>query len=220
MQSFTRRLILFSFVLLLAGSPQAEAAPLRLTIGSSGVSVTGVTARGSAVLCRITREADPEDDVPTIHRRFDILTDADGDGTVTQDLGAPVPLRSMWVVVDLASGDFDAAAPDGFRLRRVSWRGRGIQNRPEGHDTVEDMRSFAEVLVVRPGVGAWTLRLGDGGPLDADGAADGRLAAALDAMEPLPDSPAPPAHFQRDDTVLLLDPNAMEMTLVKVGEVR
>jgi hypothetical protein len=216
--SFTVRLFLSSSILLLlAGSPRAEAAPLRLSIGSSGLSVSGVTAHGSVVLFGITREVEP-DDVPAIHRRLDVLSDADGDGAVSQDLGAPVPLRSMWVAVDLASGDFDAAAPEGFRLRRVNWRGRGIQNRPEGHDTVEDARSFAEVLVVRPGVGAWTLRLGDGGPADFDGAADGRLAAALDAMEPLPGSPPPPAHFLRDDTVLLLDPNAMEMILVKVGE--
>jgi hypothetical protein len=210
--------MLSSSLILFAGSRAAGAAPVRLTVDASSLSVTGITARGSAVLFGITREVDPEDDVPTIHRSLTVLKDDDGDGTVTQDLGAPVPLRSMWVAVDLASGDFDAAAPKGFRLKRVNWRGNGITSRADGRDAVEDVRSFAEVLVVRPGAGGWTLRLGDGGPSDADGIADGRLTAALDAMEPLPGSPAPPERFQRGDTVLLLDPNAMEMTLVKVGE--
>jgi hypothetical protein len=36
-------------------------------------------------------------------------------------------------------------------------------------------------------------------------------------MEPLADSPAPPSTFAAGDTVLLLDPNAMEMTVVRVG---
>jgi hypothetical protein len=81
---------------------------------------------------------------------------------------------------------------------------------------VVDARGLAEILVVRPGTGAWTLRLGDGGPADEDGAADGRLEAALDRMAPLAGSPPPPSTFQKDDVVLVLDPNLLEMTLVKV----
>jgi len=121
----------------------------------------------------------------------------------------------MWVAVDLATGDFDAGAPSDFRLHRGNWRGRGIDHRRDGRDQIEDARPFAEVLVVRPGVGAWTLRLGDGSPADADGAADGRLAAAFDSLEPLAGSPPPPARFAPGDTILLFDPNEMEMVLVK-----
>jgi len=128
-----------------------------------------------------------------------------------------MPRRSMWVAVDLASGDFATASPPGFRLLNVSWHGHGIEHRNDGRDQVEDARPFAEVLVVRPGLGAWTLRLGDGSPADADGKPNGRIAAALDGMEPLAGSPAPPSTFVAGDTVLLLDPNAMEMTVVRVG---
>jgi len=194
----------------------AGAAPLRLSVGATGVSVSGVTAKGRAVVFGITREV-ADDDVTTIQPHLDVLSDDDGDGVVSEDLGQPMPRRSMWVAVDLASGDFGAAAPPAFRLRNVNWHGHGIESRADGRDQVEDVRPFAEVLVVRPGVGAWTLRLGDGSPADADGKANGRIAAALDRMTPLAGSPAPPSRFAAGDTVLLFDPNAMEMTVVRVG---
>ena len=203
-------------LLALAASGRAAAAPLRIVLGATGVSVSGVTAKGRAVVFGITREV-ADDDVTTIQPHLEVLSDDDGDGVVSEDLGQPMPRRAMWVAVDLASGDFAAAAPPAFRLHNVNWHGHGIESRADGRDQVEDVRSFAEVLVVRPGVGAWTLRLGDGSPADADGKANGRIAAALDRMAPLAGSPAPPSRFAAGDTVLLFDPNAMEMTLVRVG---
>jgi hypothetical protein len=190
------------------------AGPFRLTIGPDALVVSEATARGKVVFLGITREIAP-DDVVEINRRLEVVADEDGDGQVKLD--QPMVQRSMWVAVDLATGDLDSASPEGFRLNKVNWRGRGVTNRPDGRDSVEDARAFAEVLVVRPGTGAWILRLGDGSPEDADGAPDGRLEAALDRMTPLADSPAPPQRFQRDDVVVLMDPHKMEMTLAKVG---
>ena len=210
-----RLLWAFCSLLILLTAGAAAGAPLRLGIDPSGVTVSGVTAHGRAVVFGITREVDP-DDVTTIRRHLDVLSDDDGDGVVTESLGAAVPLRSMWVAVDLASGELDAAAPAGFRLRRVGFRGRGLDHRADGRDQVEEAQPYAEVLVVRPGVGVWSLRLGDGGPGDADGRADGRIAAALDALQPLAGSPAPPSRFAPGDVVLLLDPRAMEMAIVQV----
>jgi hypothetical protein len=209
------KLLSLSLLLLAAGS--ASAAPLGLAPRGSGVTVSGLTPHGRAVVFGITREADPEDDVPTIQSRAEVLSDDDGDGIVQDDLGRPLPLRSIWAAVDLATGAVDSAAPSGFPLRKVAWRGRGLTEEPGGGAAVEDQRPFAELLVVRPGAGAWTLRIGDGGPADADGAADGRLLAPFAAMTPLAGSPPPPQTFQDGDIVILLDPNTLEMTLAKVG---
>ena len=192
------------------------AEPLRLTVGPDAMVASGATAKGQVVFLGITREIAP-DDVVELHRRLEVVPDEDGDGQVTYKLGQPMVQRSMWIAVDLTTGDFDTASPEGFKLRKVNWRGRGLTNRPDGRDSVEDVRGFAEVLVVRPGTGAWILRLGDGSPDDADGTPNGRLEAALDHMTPLADSPEPPQRFQRDDVVVLMDPNTMEMTLAKVG---
>jgi hypothetical protein len=37
-------------------------------------------------------------------------------------------------------------------------------------------------------------------------------------MEPLAGSPRPPLSFQENDVILVIDPNLLEMTLVKVAE--
>jgi hypothetical protein len=188
--------------------PAVQAEALRLTVDAESLTATGVTAQGRVVFFGISREVDP-DDVVNVVPRIEVRTDEDGDGSVAFPLGQPVPLRSAWVAVDLASGSFEAAAPEGFRLKKVNFRGRGIGERPDGRGSVADARGLAEILVVRPGVGAWTLRLGDGGPTDEDGTADGRLEAALDRMEPLPGSPPPPQSFQKDDVVIVLDPKTV-----------
>ena len=93
-----RLLWAFCSLLILLTAGAAAGAPLRLGIDPSGVTVSGVTAHGRAVVFGITREVDP-DDVTTIRRHLDVLSDDDGDGVVTESLGAAVPLRSMWVAV-------------------------------------------------------------------------------------------------------------------------
>ena len=121
-------------------------------------------------------------------------------------------------IADLTTGAVAAAAPEGYPLRRVSWRGGGIARGNPRADRVEDARAFAEVLLVRPGQGAWRLTVGDGSDLDDDGKPDGKLAAALDRMEPLAGTSAPPpSRFDPRDVVVLIDPNRMELTVVQAG---
>lgn len=192
----------------------AAAAPFRVSLESDAVVASGVTPKGQVALLGVTREIG-EDDFPTVRRHLTVLSDEDGDGTITYKVEQGVPVRSLWSVVDLASGDFDAVAPEGFGLRKVNWRGRGLERR-NGRDAVEDRRSLLEVLVVRPKAGAWALRVRDGGEGDGDGVIDGRLAGVLDQMRPLEGSPEAPEAFQKDDVVLALDPTAMEITLFKV----
>lgn len=211
----TKKLSALALGLSLVFATAAGAEPFRLTVEGEAVVATGATAKGQVVFFGITREVAP-DDVVEVNRKVDVLTDEDGDGRVAFPQGRAVPLRSAWVAVDLTSGDVEAAAPEGFRLKKVNFRGRGAGKRPDGRGSVVDARGIAELLVVRPGVGAWTLYLGDGGPGDEDGTPNGQLEAALDRMEPLAGSPPPPQTFQKDDVVVLLDPDQLEMTLIKL----
>ncbi len=202
-----------AFWVLAAGA--AGAAPFRVTVEAGAVKASGVMPGGRVVLLGVTREIG-EDDFPTVRRHLEVLVDEDGDGTVRFSLKGGVPVRSVWAAADLASGDFDAAAPESFGLRRANWRGRGLERRQDGKDTVEDRRSLIELLVVRPQTGAWALRVGDGGESDGDGVIDGRLQGVLDQMKPLAGSPEPPAKFEKGDLVVALDPSVLEITLVKV----
>jgi hypothetical protein len=193
----------------------AGAAPLRVTLETDAVAIAGTTPRGQVVLLGVTREIG-EDDFHTVRRHLQTLSDEDGDGVIRYPVKEGVPLRSLWAVADLTSGDYDAVAPTGFAGREVGWRGRGLERRHDGKDAVEDRRALLELLVVRPKVGAWALRLGDGDENDADGSIDGRIEGILEQMLPLTGDLKPPAIFQRDDLVMALDPTTMEITLVKV----
>jgi hypothetical protein len=195
----------------------AGAAPFRVVLETDAVVASGVTPKGQVVLLGVTREIG-EDDYPTVRRHLQVLVDDDGNGAVRYPVEGGIPLRSVWAVVDLTSGDHDEAAPEAFGLRRVNWRGRGLQRRSDGKDAVEDRRTLLELLAARPGVGAWALRVGDGDPSDGDGRIDGRLEGVLDRLQPLAASPPPPAVFERDDLVLALDPAALEITIVKVPQ--
>lgn len=195
------------------------AASFKVTLEADAVLISGATPKGQIVLLGVARKIG-EDDFPVVRRHLEVLADDDGDGAIRYPVEEGVPLRSLWAVADLTSGDHDAAAPERFGLRRVNWRGRGLQRRPDGKDAIEDRRPRLELLVVRPQVGAWTLRVNDGDASDGDGIIDGRLEGVLDRMTPLAASPQAPSVFQRDDLVLALDPAALEITLVKVPEGR
>jgi hypothetical protein len=52
-------------------------------------------------------------------------------------------------------------------------------------------------------------RIGDGGDDDDDGEADGTLRAALSALTPLGESPAPPERLRLNDVVLVIDPRTL-----------
>lgn len=197
----------------------AGAAPFRVTLETDAVVISGMTLKGQVALLGVTREIG-EDDFHTVRRHLKVLTDEDGDGAIRYPVTEGVQLRSLWAVADLTSGDSDVVAPEKFGVRRVNWRGRGLERRHDGKDALDDRRTILELLVVRPQVGAWALRVRDGGESDADGVIDGRVQGILDRMEPLAASPQPPSVFRRDDLVLALDPAAMEITLVKVPEGR
>lgn len=203
-------------VIAFAQPPSGPSGPA-ITFDKSSVSVAGVSPKGQAVLFGVAREV-AEDDVATLVRRSQVLSDDDGDGVVKLDLGRDVLLRSVWVAVDLATGQVAAAAPEGYPLRRVNWRGVGIVRGNPRADRVEDARRLAEVLLVRPGAGAWQLTVGDGSAGDDDGAADGKLAAALDRMTPVAGTTdPPPTRFDPKDIVVLIDPNRLELTVVQAG---
>lgn len=208
--------LLLSFSFSATSLAQAPKTP-EILFQQRSVTVVGLSPRGQTIGFGIAREI-AEDDVATVVRRVQVLTDDDGDGKAEWTLDRDLPLRSIWVAVDLATGGVAAAAPEGYPLRRVDWRGAGIVRGNPRADRVEDARSFAEVLLVRPGQGAWRLTLGDGSDLDADGKPDGKLAAALDQLEPVPGTSAPPPdRFDPRDVVVLIDPNRMELTIVQAG---
>jgi len=184
---------------------QAQAPkPPQIRFEPQAVVAEGISPGKKVVFFSIAREVSGYA-TTTVHRQ-EILSDADGKGIVRFELGREVPFKSVWFAVDLDTGQFAVAAPEGFPLREVPFPARAI---PAALNRLELQRSLVEVVLVRPAVGAWAVRVGDGGALDEDREADGTLRAALSNLTPLGESPAPPERLRPDDLLLVIDPQTL-----------
>ena len=87
----------------------------------------------------------------------------------------------------------------------------------EGASSLVMTGARAEVLYVRKG-SAWKFSAADGGGLDSDAIADGRITIALSALEPLHGNRPAPAAIERGDVILLIDFTTRRTATITVGQ--
>lgn len=194
----------------LCAQPVPPPAP-KIGFEDQAVVVSGVTPGAQVVVFGVAREIQYY--AATLVRRDDLLT-AEKDGTLRFPLDRRVPQQSMWVIVDLATGAVATGAPAGFQVVTTDFHGRGLlHGLLSDADGVEDTRPFLEIMLVRPGKGAWGATIGDGGDADEAGGNDGKLRLSLGKMRGVQQSGPPPDRFMSGDVIAVVDPNAMELTL-------
>jgi len=205
-------LFLLSAGALLAQGSSGKPDP-KIVFEEAAVTASGLTPGKTVVWFGVEHrvDADYSGDIFQFYR----TGTAAADGTARLDLDhAPAP-RSFWVAVDLDSGAFDVAGPNGYRLAKPSklpHLGQGANA-----DELLDDHPYLMGLMVRPGEGAWAFTGGDGGPRDEDGKSDGHLRLALDKFDPLPGSPAAPAKIKGTDLWFVIDPMTMEISRSQGG---
>jgi hypothetical protein len=202
-------------LLVAVASARAQGTPApRISFEESAVVASGLPAGEKVVWLGVESRVDEEYSRELV-RRYDLGTVA-ADGTARLELERPAARRSVWFVVEQRTGEFAMAAPEGYRIARAETPprlGLGESAQPDG---ILDQRTYVVGLVVRPGEGAWFFSGGDGGDHDED-AAPGRLRFALDRLDPMPGSPAPPAKVGSSDLWLTVDPLRMEISVNKGG---
>ena len=189
---------------------QGNSGKPKISFEESAVTASGMTPGKAVVWFGVEHRVDAEysGDIFQFYR----TGTAAADGTARLDLDhAPAP-RSFWVAVDLDSGAFDVAGPNGYRLARPSKLPRLGAGQGAKADELLDDHTYLMGLMVRPGEGAWSFTGGDGGPRDEDGQSDGRLRFALDRFDPLPGSPPAPARIKATDLWFVVDPMTMEIS--------
>jgi hypothetical protein len=120
-----------------------------------------------------------------VERRVESLpVDALGEAFFELEEGARVPENSIWTVVDLSTGAFAISAPGSFFLDESPVPGNAFEvGAPGLLNRFRHTFAWVDMVLIRPGVGAWTLRASDGGPGDRDEVADGRTVTALEDAE-------------------------------------
>ena len=189
-----------------------------ITFDASAVVASGITPNGQVAWFSIAW--DRWQGMNRVTRRDRIDTDA-GTGEVTFDLDGPVPVNSIWVAVDLSTGTYSAARPGDPQLKIDALPGAWLEKGAGGAvDALQADRDFLEILVARPGVGAWGESVGHGGASDLGGGADGVTRAGLGAMRPIGRTASAPSKATPGDVVVLIDPNAMQCFAATLGSVR
>ena len=165
----------------------------QLILEQTGVQVS--TAPGSSVVLLGTQRH-VSNSVPILSFVAEVLTDEDQDGLVSPELDKDVAWQSLWIAVDPESGDYTVATPEGYSLRQ---RGFPEDLRP-GAKSLSELVQYANLLVVRPGEGAWFARAG------GDRDSNGSVSASLDRFEGLGDPPPKKLkNLKPGDTVAMLD---------------
>jgi len=204
---------LFLALPLAANNPQS----LTAVLSDTEVTIQGMDAGSQVVLLGVTLQV--ERNMLTRRAFSEVLTDEDGDGAVTFTPKGGVAFRSVWVAVDLNDGANVVAAPEDFELTNESISSADLQLGLDNLVTgLEHHHRNLDLLVVRPGDGAWMLRATDGSALDQDEVRNGQISIAFASAQPIdPDYAAAPATLSPADVIVALDPVRLEVRTLAVG---
>ena len=199
----------------------ASVPALGVAFSGQSVHVTGVTQNGQLAIVACMREASRQMFV----RMTDVqrlLTDS-GSGVIDFDLGRVVPTRSIWAVVDLSSGRYTVATPQGFPRLELPFPASALKTKPseDEDDQLINNHFVLEMLWVHPGdhksAGAWFTRVADGGDSDEDGKNDGKATVSASRFVAIGSSGAAPRKIKKGDILVMIDPFEMQFFATQVG---
>lgn len=208
----------------LASSARAAEAPSPLTVTptAQGLHIGGVSRNGSIALVGRMREASREMLV-RMTEVHELLLDS-GTGAIDYDLGRPLPLRSIWAVVDVASGRYAVVTPPDFPRQELPFPPTVVKNTPaeDLDDQLLNDRFVIDMLWVHPGEnkqgGAWSARVADGGATDLDAKNDGKTLSGASQFRALGTSSTPPKKIKKGDILIMIDPFEMQFFATEVGK--
>lgn len=200
-------LFLCGVVASLALAAPLAAAP-RIAFTAGGATADGIRPGGDAIW--FVHEVTEFNGGPRLARIARVVTDEDRDGRVSLE-GSVTP-SSVWAVVDYATGESAIVMPEGAPpVRELRERGNGWA---AGSAHLDFGVSDLDVLLVRPGKGAWVVRCLQGGSRDGDGRPDNNLRVRLSDMERLHGADKTPPVALPRDLVIAVHPTEL-LTFVR-----
>jgi hypothetical protein len=194
------------------------AAQPSLQFSPRALSVRNVTPGGRVAVFGIAyglTETRPP--IPFRSRHAELLNDDDRDGVVTLTFQRDIPTLAVWVTVDVQTGSWTAQGSPGYEPRVLSLQDL-VRN-----DNAGQLRKLTanlpeiEVLLVRPGNGAWVLNAAKQSRVDESGRGE-PLRVDVDRATPLGGSTQAAHTFRPGDVVVLIDPLQMAYAVTEVGK--
>lgn len=201
----------FVFIVILT----VPSAAMTLSVDAEGVTVSALPAGAQVILFGAGRE--PGRHQSTVRHWTEVLRDDDRDGVVR--FSSAVTHKSIWIAVDLESGEFVANTGPGYPRREVT-HGFSVKRNNVGQlSKLENARGIAELLIVRPRQGAWRLSAEKNSRVDEG--RDSPSAMRLDASSFQPVNGVASTdlkHLKRGDVLAMIDPRVMEFYVIQVNE--
>jgi hypothetical protein len=190
-------------------SPSARA-DVKLTLEQSSITAAGITPGGEAIV--FAALIGTYNGHPLLLRQAEIVIDDDRDGSIT--IPRRVDVRAaVWTVVDQKTGAFGITSPTG-KVRLLQLAGQAWRS---GVEDLEIDRDVLEVLLVRPGVGAWTSRISEGGSGDADGNVNSKIKLRVPDMDAMGKVNRAAGTVQKDDVLVLIDPRELQVVVIRAS---
>jgi hypothetical protein len=142
---------------------------------------------------------------------------ADASGQATLDLRRPVPVKAIFIAVDMTTGAVAASSPPAYPWSsEVPFPAAGLTFAADKVSvaTLRDSHPELEVLVVRPQVGAWraTVRHDDAEHDPTPG-----VLVTFSDLSPWGPAPPSPGHLRPGDVIVAINPNTIEWFARQLG---
>ena len=137
----------------------------------------------------------------------------------TLTLPRDVPQLAVWFAVDETTGDLAVITPSGSQAREVVLDPATLKKDSEGNiSRIRFPFLIADMVIVRPGEGAWRASVIDGGPHDGDHAEDGQATVVLDALDVMEPGKKPPHALKKGDVIIAISPRTLTYCVIRVKQ--
>jgi hypothetical protein len=191
------------------------AAEIEIELGEYELTAEGLTPNGSGVVFGVAiSRAGPVKRVA----HFSAVVDVDLTGEISWEDEAGFPQLSIWTVTDLTTGECVSAVPEGMADRYLlDENGDPLTQGEIASGKITGGIPEASFLVVRPGDGAWKIRVADGGASDSDGAIDGSIRVKMKNLEPLREEYGRLNNTRPGDIIVIIDLRNMAYLAERIG---
>lgn len=192
--------------------------PPAVTFSGNTLQASGVTAGGTVVFYGVART---QINYYTAIVRFQTaLTDDDNDGSVTYDIGQPIPLTSVWVVVDVSSGRYAVTGPATAIFPEVDVQSGSYQrNAVTGLvDRFSSAYRSVEMVYILPGSGVWALHAMAGGVLDHGSGSASTTVSITDAAPLAPQNTDQLTQFSGAGTLITFDDSRFDVAITQTTD--
>ena len=186
------------------------------TSGSDTLVASGATPNSPVAFLGVGRQS--REAVVSVYQGCDLVT-AGPDGVAVWSLEIAAPDVSKWLALDLGSGALASSQKPTSLSRAASpFPLTTLVNNRQGE--VEALRFEApgvyQIVVARPGAGAWCEQITDGGPRDVDYLEDGGATLAAPEFDPAAGTSTLISNFQAGDYVLIADSDGVIVSSTQI----